>query len=95
MGRPTHTRALSVWMNGQRVGTWRFNRRGEHAFQYDDVWMKSDAARPLSLSLPLAEGQALRGDRVQNYFDNLLPDSEVIRQRLASRFRTQSEGAIQ
>ena len=94
MGLPTHTRALSVWMNGQRVGTWRFNRRGEHAFQYDDVWMKSDAARPLSLSLPLAEGQALRGDRVQNYFDNLLPDSEVIRQRLASRFRTQSVGAF-
>ena len=22
MGRPTHTRALSVWANGQRVGLW-------------------------------------------------------------------------
>jgi transcriptional regulator with XRE-family HTH domain len=33
MGRPSHSRTLSVWSNGQRVGNWTFSRRGEHTFQ--------------------------------------------------------------
>jgi serine/threonine-protein kinase HipA len=32
------------------------------------------------------DGVPLRGDKVQNFFDNLLPDSEPIRQRIRSRF---------
>jgi serine/threonine-protein kinase HipA len=90
MGRPSHTRALSIWTNGQRVGLWTFNRRAEHTFQYDPTWMADAAARPLSLSLPFTGEQAIRGDRVRNFFDNLLPDSEAIRLRIASRFKTES-----
>jgi serine/threonine-protein kinase HipA len=88
MGRPSHSRTLSVWTNGQRVGIWTFNRRGEHHLQYDSEWMSSPSGRPLSLSLPFTGDIALKGDRVRNFFDNLLPDSEAIRLRIAIRFKT-------
>ena len=56
---------------------------------YDTGWKQSDVGRPLSLSLPFGVGDApLRGARVNHYFDNLLPDSDAIRRRLASRFGT-------
>jgi serine/threonine-protein kinase HipA len=32
----------------------------------------------------------LRGDVVAHYFDNLLPDSDGIRERIGRRFRTRS-----
>ena len=94
MGRPSHSRALSVWTNGQRVGTWMFNRRGEHSLQYDSEWIRSPAWRPLSLSLPFTGDVALKGDRIRNFFDNLLPDSETIRRRIATRFKTESVEAF-
>ena len=93
MGRKSRTRALSVWTNGQRVGTWTIPPRGEAEFSYDAEWMNSPGGRPLSLSLPYTGAQALKGERVQNFFDNLLPDSEPIRKRLATRFRTDTTQA--
>ena len=94
MGRPSHSRTLSAWTNGQRVGTWTFSRRGEHSLQYDSEWMNSRAGRPLSLSLPFTGDIALKGERVRNFFDNLLPDSETIRLRIATRFKTESAEAF-
>lgn len=94
MGRKSHSRSLSVWTNGQRVGTWTLPTRGDMEFTYDTEWMNSPGGRPLSLSLPYTGEQALRGERVHNFFDNLLPDSELIRRRLAARFKTQSAGAF-
>jgi serine/threonine-protein kinase HipA len=88
MGRPSHAQALSVWTNGERVGTWVMPARGDTEFTYDRAWMDSPQGRPLSLSLPYTGSQALRGERVRNYFDNLLPDSDAIRRRVATRFRT-------
>ena len=94
MGRRSHSRALSVWTNGQHVGTWSLPSRGDMEFTYDAEWMNSPGGRPLSLSLPYTGEQALRGERVHNFFDNLLPDSEPIRRRLAARFKTPSAGAF-
>ena len=94
MGRPSHSRALSVWANGERVGTWSLPTRGDTEFRYDAAWMASPAGRPLSLSLPYTGSQALKGGRVRHYFDNLLPDSEAIRRRLATRFKTGSTEAF-
>ncbi|WP_321895383.1 type II toxin-antitoxin system HipA family toxin [Burkholderia cepacia] len=89
MGRRTHTRALSIWTNGQRVGTWRIPARGDMELLYDADWKQSAVGRPLSLSLPFGVGEApLRGERVNHFFDNLLPDSDAIRRRLAARFGT-------
>jgi serine/threonine-protein kinase HipA len=41
------------------------------------------------LSLPLPVGLTpLKGEKIAHYFDNLLPDSELIRRRIARRFGT-------
>lgn len=48
-----------------------------------------EQGRPLSLSMPFRpDNGAYSGDLVTNYFDNLLPDSEPIRRRLAQRHQT-------
>ncbi|HZZ04043.1 type II toxin-antitoxin system HipA family toxin [Paraburkholderia sp.] len=89
MGRQTHSRALSVWANGERVGVWSLPTRGPMEFAYDPAWVASPAGRPLSLSLPFTpSNEAHKGPRVLNYFDNLLPDSEAIRKRIAQRYQT-------
>jgi serine/threonine-protein kinase HipA len=73
-------------MNGQRVGTWSQDR-ATHSLQYDPAWIASPAGRPLSLSLPFPPRNVpLQGAAVANYFDNLLPDSADIRNRLRDRF---------
>jgi len=91
MGRKSHAQALSVWANGQRVGVWRLPTRGPMELEYDRAWMRSSLGRPLSRSLPFGvDATALRGERVHHYFDNLLPDSDIIRRRIAARFKTGS-----
>ena len=91
---PRHPHPLVVWINGQTVGEWSV-REGEHRFQYASDWIDSPAARRLSLSLPMTPGNvAQRGAVVQNYFDNLLPDSDPIRTRLQGRFATPSTDAF-
>jgi len=77
---------LAVWTNGERVGTW-FVVAGEHRFEYATSWRQSPAGRPLSLSLPFTpENLPHRGEVVRNFFDNLLPDSDAIRRRMAEKF---------
>src|SRR5215472_4577467 len=86
--------SLVVWTNGIRVATWT-QTRGTDVLQYTPEWLESNARRPLSLSLPFAPGNAAhRGSIVSNFFDNLLPDSDVIRTRIRSRFGTTSTGAF-
>ena len=93
-GRPSKTRVLDAWMNGELVGTWTLHGRG-HRFQYAESWLTSANARPLSLSLPLTQGNAsFTDERVENYFDNLLPDSMDIRNRVATRFGAPSTAAF-
>lgn len=95
MGRRSHSRSLSVWTNGLRVGRWTIPARGEMELRYDADWVGLDAGRPLSLSLPFnLQNLPLKGERVANYFDNLLPDSDAIRRRVAERFRTGSTDAF-
>lgn len=58
---------------------------------YDPDWVAADIGRPLSLSLPFnLQNLPIKGEKVANYFDNLLPDSDAIRRRVAERFRTGS-----
>ncbi len=67
------------------------------ALRYEDTWLASPAARPLSLSLPLplVGNEPLRGKRVEHFFDNLLPDSGAIRKRLAQRHASGSEDTFE
>jgi serine/threonine-protein kinase HipA len=86
---------LWVWMNGERIGLWQRGRTGHHRFAYDDAWLHSPRARSLSLSMPIGLSQSIEGEVVGHYFDNLLPDSEIIRKRLALRFKTKSVDAFE
>lgn len=79
---------LDLWMNGLPVGYWE-NVRGIERLVYFDSWIDDEQGRPLSLSLPFTPGnQPYRGQVVTDYFDNLLPDSDRIRRRIALRYRT-------
>ena len=87
MGRASHSRALAIWSNGMRVGTWLLPARGEMELHYEPAWRAAAAGRPLSLSLPFdLDDRPLKGPAVGNYFDNLLPDSAEIRKRLGARY---------
>ncbi|HCN73758.1 MAG TPA: toxin HipA [Pusillimonas sp.] len=95
MGRRAHTQTLYLWMNGAFVGTWSVRPHAGEILQYDDNWVGSSQGRPLSLSLPFTPGnQPHRGDAVRTYFENLLPDSRDIRERVARRFQTNSTEAF-
>jgi serine/threonine-protein kinase HipA len=87
MGRPSQSRALGVWANGTYVGRWTIPKNAPMELSYDEGWASSPEGRPLSLSLPFTLDElTVKGERVGNYFDNLLPDSEPIRRRIASRY---------
>lgn len=81
---------LGVWMNGRYVGAWQQVRSGRDRFSYDKGWLSDPQSRALSLSLPMTSDAAITGNAVRYYFDNLLPDSQGIRDRLRTRFNTQS-----
>lgn len=87
MARASKTAGLAVWMNGERVGLWQEAGSQASTLQYDTTWLISPRTRPLSLALPFTPGNTPhRGAAVNAYFDNLLPDSPAIRQRLAARY---------
>lgn len=93
--RSSRRKALGLWMNGEFVGTWRIGSGSEDLLEYDADWKTSPQGRPLSLSLPFTPGSTPhRGEVVRAYFDNLLPDSQEIRARAASRFRARSTDAF-
>ena len=95
MGRRSHARSLSAWVNGKRAGEWRIPARGETEFQYDSKWVESEEGRPLSLSLPFSlDRGSIKGRSVECYFDNLLPDADLIRKRVQDRFYTESRDAF-
>ena len=81
---------LTTWMNNVRVGTLTRQANGAHSFRYDDEWLRSPRARPLSLSLPLQYGN-ITADAVYHYFDNLLPDSPQVRDRIVRRYQARSK----
>ncbi|MBS4095872.1 MAG: type II toxin-antitoxin system HipA family toxin [Sulfuricella sp.] len=88
MGRRTKIQRLNIWMNGIPVGYWETTRQGER-LAYFDEWLTDEQSRPLSLSLPFLPGNApYQGQVVRDYFDNLLPDNDAIRRRLAQRHQT-------
>lgn len=93
MARRSSAQPLAVWTNGALVGHWTPATRRPMELRYEDSWLASRSARPLSLSLPLplVGNEPLRGDRVEHFFDNLLPDSGAIRKRLAQRYASGSE----
>lgn len=88
MATRAHTNRLNLWMNGLPVGYWE-HVQGVETLAYWDEWIADPQGRPLSLSLPFTpNNQLYRGATVAGYFDNLLPDSDAIRRRIAARYKT-------
>lgn len=81
--RKTH-RPLEVLINGRRVGRLEKASTGAISFQYDDAWLAWEHRFAVSLSLPLTPA-AYRGAEVAAVFDNLLPDRDTVRRRIAER----------
>ncbi|EKM3564370.1 HipA N-terminal domain-containing protein [Escherichia coli] len=81
---------LVTWMNNQRVGELTKLANGAHTFKYAPEWLANRYARPLSLSLPLQRGN-ITSDAVFNFFDNLLPDSPIVRDRIVKRYHAKSK----
>ncbi len=75
---------LNVFLNGHRVGRLQRQASGAIDFAYDRDWLDWEHALPVSVSLPLREDRYI-GHPVIAVFDNLLPDSDQIRRRLAER----------
>ena len=84
MARKNSRVPLNVWLNGRLVGRLKREISGAIDFQYDESWLGWDKTFPVSLSLPLREDRYV-GDPVIAVFDNLLPDNEDIRRRVAAR----------
>lgn len=81
------TRApLSAYLNARLVGRLRRHASGAIDFHYDESWLGWEHSLPISMSLPLREDR-YTGDPVIAVFDNLLPDNEPIRRRVANRSR--------
>lgn len=85
--------ALALYMNGERVGTWRL-ATGAEELEYAESWLNSPRRRPISLQFPLTPGKKYSGGLVHSYFENLLPDTKTIRERLAQRFGVNSTDAF-
>ncbi|PNG24406.1 type II toxin-antitoxin system HipA family toxin [Methylocella silvestris] len=75
---------LNVFLNSRHVGVLRREATGAIDFQYARDWLDWRGTFPVSLSLPLREDRYI-GTPVINVFDNLLPDSDPIRKRVAER----------
>ena len=84
MGRKRAHVPLNVFLNGRLVGVLRREATGAIDFRYEADWLAWDSTFPISLSLPLREDRYI-GTPVINVFDNLLPDSDPIRKRVAER----------
>lgn len=81
--RKTHV-PLNVYLNNRLVGRLTKETSGAVEFTYDPAWLGWEHALPVSLSLPLREAR-YAGAPVAAVFENLLPDSPPIRNRVAER----------
>jgi serine/threonine-protein kinase HipA len=88
-----HQKVLHVYMNSIYVGTLIKQSQGALKFQYATEWLTRKTSLPISRSLPLREDPFI-GEKVDYYFDNLLPDNQKIRQLLARKTRADSENAF-
>jgi len=86
----TRNRILNILMNGILVGKLEKTITSGLVFAYDEKWLNTPGARPISLSLPLV-AERFAGDVVYNFFDNLLPDNSQIRSRIQTRFHVPTD----
>lgn len=84
MGRKRSFPPLGVYMNRRKIGEFFREPDGAFAFTYDPDWLAWEHTLPVSRSLPLRPERYI-GQPVIAVFDNLLPDNDDIRRRVAER----------
>ncbi len=84
MGRKRAYAPLDVYMNRRKVGQYFRDPNGAFAFTYAPEWLAWENTLPISRSLPL-RAERYVGQPVIAVFENLLPDSDDIRRRVAER----------
>ena len=84
MGRKRAYAPLDVYMNRRKVGQYFRDPDGAFAFTYAAAWLAWENTLPISRSLPL-RAERYVGQPVIAVFENLLPDSDDIRRRVAER----------
>ncbi len=76
---------LRVLVDGEFLGSVVQRTSGDLVLTYDRSWQDRGDSYPLSLSMPLAQGE--HGDRVvRPFMENLLPDNARILERWARQF---------
>ena len=84
MGRKRSYPPLNVFLNARHVGQLLRESTGAISFVYNQDWLTWEHRLPVSLSLPLREDRYI-GAPVLAVFENLLPDNDGIRRRVAER----------
>lgn len=84
MGRKRAYAPLDVYMNRRKVGQYFRDPDGAFSFTYAPEWLAWENTLPISRSLPL-RAERYVGQPVIAVFENLLPDSDDIRRRVAER----------
>lgn len=84
MGRRKTHIPLNVLLNNRLVGRLEKETSGAIWFRYDLAWLERPAAIAISRSLPLSD-KTYRGETVGAVFENLLPDNDRVRRRVAER----------
>jgi serine/threonine-protein kinase HipA len=92
MARSRQNTPLRVIQHDSEVGLLLKDTSGAISFKYDDRWLAKENAVPVSLSLPLRK-DPFRGAPVQAVFENLLPDSELLRRAVAEKVGAQGTDA--
>jgi serine/threonine-protein kinase HipA len=93
MARHPKAVRLGVFLNSRHVGHLNQESSGAVDFRYAPEWLAWDSTLPVSLSLPLREDRYI-GAPVLAVFDNLLPDNQGIRKRVAERVGAEGTDAI-
>ena len=83
---------LNVLLNGRHVGWLSRAANGAIDFRYAREWLDWEHVSPVSLSLPL-DTRRYTGAPVTAVFDNLLPDNQDIRRRVAGRVGADGDDA--
>lgn len=84
---------LKIYMNDICVGSLIKFTSGALEFHYEPEWINRRISLPISRSMPVRE-QPYIGEIVFNYFDNLLPDNQSIRQIVARKTQADSTDAF-
>lgn len=77
---------MIAYLGDQRIGVLEEIRGDRFAFVYDDDWRFRTASTPLSLSMPLSKASHEHAV-VEAFIDNLLPDSNDVRERWGREFQ--------